>query len=260
MKKTLISLLIVLLAGAAVYFSVSMKNKINQPKPEEQAQNSTQNQTPITATYYCDGGKTITAKFYKGENVNVKPGEMPVPTGWVEVSLSGDPFMTLKQTISASGVRYANDDESFVFWNKGDEALIMRNNSMDLSYKNCNINKPTPVSVTPSSNTIVTTGVLKGAMSIGPVCPVEQIDNPCKATPEMYAAHPVYVYNASRSKLFATLIPDANGNFSATLHVGTYVVDVAHQAIGVVTGVPATVQISSGKTSTIAINIDTGIR
>jgi membrane-bound inhibitor of C-type lysozyme len=32
--------------------------------------------------------------------------------------------MTLSQVVSASGARYANADESFVFWNKGDGAFI----------------------------------------------------------------------------------------------------------------------------------------
>lgn len=91
-----------------------------------------------TVTYSCDGEKSIVASYYEGlETQEPEQGEMPTPTGSVEVSLDGGASMTLAQTISASGVRYANEDESFVFWNKGNEALVMRDNSMDLEYTNC---------------------------------------------------------------------------------------------------------------------------
>jgi membrane-bound inhibitor of C-type lysozyme len=35
--------------------------------------------------------------------------------------------MTLPQTISADGVRYANTDDSFVFWSRGNGALVLEN-------------------------------------------------------------------------------------------------------------------------------------
>ena len=82
---------------------------------------STQPVTPITTvTYSCSAGKSITAAYYQGEN---KPapsqGQPPVPGGSVALSFSdGRAATTLAQTISADGVRYANADESFVFWSK----------------------------------------------------------------------------------------------------------------------------------------------
>ncbi len=103
-------------------------------------------------------------------------------------------------------------------------------------------------------------GVLQGTMTIGPICPVERIDHPCSPTPEMYAAHPIHVYNADKSKLIKTLTPDAQGKFSATFPTATYIVDVEHQAVGGVRGAPATVHITNGKTVTVSIDIDTGIR
>lgn len=90
-----------------------------------------------TVIYTCDSGKTIHAAYHEGEEVKVNPGEMPVPTGSVDVSLNAADPVTLKQTISGSGVRYTNNDESFVFWNKGNEAIVIRNSAMDLDYKNC---------------------------------------------------------------------------------------------------------------------------
>ena len=92
-----------------------------------------------TATYQCDGGAMITAAYFEGPPAPATaPGQPPTPTGSAQVSLDGGATMTtLQQTISADGVRYANADESFVFWSKGDEALVMRNNAMDLGYTNC---------------------------------------------------------------------------------------------------------------------------
>lgn len=102
-------------------------------------QNAPMISSPITqATYSCDKGKTIAAAYYEGPAApELKSGEPPTPTGWVEVSIGGAATTTLHQTISADGTRYANDDESLVFWSKGNTALIMRDNSMDLNYTNC---------------------------------------------------------------------------------------------------------------------------
>jgi membrane-bound inhibitor of C-type lysozyme len=66
--------------------------------------------TPIaTVNYLCDQGKTITATYYE-DSVNLK--------------LTDGSAMTLPHAVSASGARYANTDESFVFWNKGNTAFV----------------------------------------------------------------------------------------------------------------------------------------
>lgn len=75
--------------------------------------------------FVCDGGKSIHALFYDRG---------------VRVGFPKEPESFLLQTISASGARYANTDESLVFWNKGNEAFIMKNNEADLNFKNCKTN------------------------------------------------------------------------------------------------------------------------
>ncbi len=60
----------------------------------------------------CDAGKAIEAAFSKSS---------------VQLALSDGRSMILPQTISGSGARYANPDESFVFWNKGNTAFITEN-------------------------------------------------------------------------------------------------------------------------------------
>ncbi len=97
-----------------------------------------------TVSYVCSGGKTITAAYYAGET---KPAatadEPPVPSGSVHLSLSDTRTMTLPQTLSADGGRYANTDESFVFWTKGNGALVLENNK-EKSYVGCILVAPTP--------------------------------------------------------------------------------------------------------------------
>ncbi len=61
------------------------------------------------ATFRCAQGKTIEAVFFNDR---------------VELNLSDGRSMLISQGLSADGARYANTDESFVFWEKGDTAFI----------------------------------------------------------------------------------------------------------------------------------------
>lgn len=61
------------------------------------------------ARFTCADDKTIDATFYSDK---------------VDLVLSDDRTESLPQVMSGSGARYANADESFVFWNKGDTAFI----------------------------------------------------------------------------------------------------------------------------------------
>ncbi len=75
-------------------------------------------------SYVCTQDKTIQADFYEGKQIEVKPGEQPIPSGKVKLKLSDGRLVELPQTISASGIRYANADESFIFWSKGNGAFV----------------------------------------------------------------------------------------------------------------------------------------
>lgn len=64
----------------------------------------------VNEVYFgCANDKTVYAKFYAHK---------------VDLDLSDGRKVTIPQIVSASGARYANTDESFVFWNKGDTATI----------------------------------------------------------------------------------------------------------------------------------------
>jgi membrane-bound inhibitor of C-type lysozyme len=74
------------------------------------------------ATFNCKDGKSIDATFYAGR---------------VEIRLSDGRSLSLPQAMSASGARYANKDESFVFWNKGNTAFITEGAQAKETYSDC---------------------------------------------------------------------------------------------------------------------------
>ncbi|MDD3386782.1 MAG: MliC family protein [Candidatus Pacebacteria bacterium] len=78
----------------------------------------------FSAIFYCEENKFIIADFFDRK---------------VELSLSDGRFISIPQTISASGVRYANSDETFVFWNKGNTAFI--DEKGETTFKNCVANE-----------------------------------------------------------------------------------------------------------------------
>lgn len=71
-------------------------------------------------TFNCAANKTIGAIFFKDR---------------VELSLSDKRNMLIPQGMSGSGARYANQDESFVFWNKGNTAFVEEKGVM--TYTDC---------------------------------------------------------------------------------------------------------------------------
>ena len=81
------------------------------------------NAPTIRARFSCSGDKSIDATF-----VNAKQNS-------VALKLSDGRSMTLPQALSASGARYANKAETFVFWNKGDTAFVEENGKT--TYEGC---------------------------------------------------------------------------------------------------------------------------
>ncbi|MDD5110241.1 MAG: Ser-Thr-rich GPI-anchored membrane family protein [Patescibacteria group bacterium] len=128
MKKNLVAVIVVLVIVAGLYVWYSRTN-MNQNLPPSEL-------PTVEAHYACDNGKTIDATFSKGEATPVEPGQPPVSAGNVKIVLSDGRNFTLPQTISADGSRYASSDESFVFWSKGDGALVLENNA-EKSYLGC---------------------------------------------------------------------------------------------------------------------------
>lgn len=80
-----------------------------------------------SARFLCDDDKRIEATFYEGEVALTLHENFQEPRK-----------MTLAQLVSASGARYGNADESFIFWNKGDTAFITEGERGE-TFSNCEV-------------------------------------------------------------------------------------------------------------------------
>lgn len=96
-----------------------------------------QQQLVSQVTYACDGGKTINASYYQTQSpAPSQNGAPPVPNGSVALTLSDGRSMTLPQTISGSGIRYAGSN-NFVFWSEGNTAFVTEGSSSQQTYSGC---------------------------------------------------------------------------------------------------------------------------
>ena len=102
-NNLVISLLIIILAS--VLGGYLLRRHVVAPVP------ASLNQNP-SYTFMCPDNKSITATFHLPDDASV------------DIVLSDGRTMNLPHAESASGARYANADESFVFWNKGTSAFI----------------------------------------------------------------------------------------------------------------------------------------
>jgi membrane-bound inhibitor of C-type lysozyme len=132
MKKSIIAILVlIIILFAFMHYSKG-------PVQNSTVINNTNTTNPInTITYSCDAGKSLVVSISAGTTIpSSDPNSPPIPGGSAKVSLSDGRTLNLNQTISADGIRYANADESFVFWSKGHGALILENN-VEKSYIGC---------------------------------------------------------------------------------------------------------------------------
>src|SRR3990167_5911453 len=117
-NKNMLAAVIVVIAALIIGIGLYKLNQptytltdVNMPLPTP---------TPIVANFTCSGGKSIQATF-AGDNVSLV--------------LSDGRKLSLPHALSADGARYANTNESFVFWNVVNTAFIEENNVQ--TYSNC---------------------------------------------------------------------------------------------------------------------------
>lgn len=89
-----------------------------------------------TVRYQCQQNKTIVADYFDGKS-SVGPDGRPIPGGRVVVQLSDGRKFSLPQTLSGSGIRYADSSGSFVFWSKGDTAFVEEGPGQTITYRDC---------------------------------------------------------------------------------------------------------------------------
>jgi membrane-bound inhibitor of C-type lysozyme len=116
-KKLILTAIILLIAAVAfLYFYKANVQRVAAPVDVSP--------TPadISVTFKCPNGYEIPATFNNS-------------AGTVTFMLPGQEEMTLPHAISADGAKYANADESMVFWNVGNSVMIMENGVT--TYENC---------------------------------------------------------------------------------------------------------------------------
>lgn len=127
-------ILYLLLAGVIIFVAAFVLQSKKEDAPVIQ-QTIPNGELIASVTYACDDSKSIAAEYYDREVVQPGLGQPPIPGGTVVLRLSDERTLTLPQTISGSGVRYANASESIIFWNKGNTAMLQEGG--EDSYKNC---------------------------------------------------------------------------------------------------------------------------
>ena len=105
------------------------------------------------------------------------------------------------------------------------------------------------------------TGVLEGQVTIGPMVPALPEGQPQPTPrPEDYAAREVVVLNGNGIGEVARVSIDATGHYRIMLLPGLYQIDINHAGTDRAEGFPRTISIVVGETTTLNIDIDTGIR
>lgn len=113
MKKYVPTLIFIVLLG--IFFQLG---RISGERKVAVTENS--NQKITSTTFTCAENKRLQAVFFDDK---------------VELTLSDKRSFLLFTAMSASGVRYTNSDESFIFWNKGNTAFIEEHSK--ITYKEC---------------------------------------------------------------------------------------------------------------------------
>jgi hypothetical protein len=109
------------------------------------------------------------------------------------------------------------------------------------------------------------TVLLQGAVTIGPISPVERPGECPQVSHEVFAARKLIIYDESSKHLvrevyFTQIGSGATGYYAAQLAPGTYIIDINHAGMDTVDNLPQKITVVADETLTIDVNIDTGIR
>jgi hypothetical protein len=112
-----------------------------------------------------------------------------------------------------------------------------------------------------SGTTLTNPGLLKGTVSIGPLCPAQIPGDQCQPSPDLYTSHHIIVLSENGNSVVATAPISGDGSYSVELNAGTYTIDYGPHDIGIPGSfVPLKTAVEADKTTVLDIHIDTGIR
>jgi hypothetical protein len=109
------------------------------------------------------------------------------------------------------------------------------------------------------------TVLLQGAVTIGPISPVEGPGENLPVPPEVFSSRKLIIYDESGKRLvrevyFTQIDQGPTGYYTAQIAPGTYTVDINHVGIDTAANLPVKISVSADETVTIDVHIDTGIR
>ena len=103
-------------------------------------------------------------------------------------------------------------------------------------------------------------GRLSGLVKIGPICPVEQENNPCPTPPSAYAARKILVMDEQGTKELFTVDINSQGAYVIDLVPARYLIDLKRAGIDRTSDLPKVVEIQANSVTTLNVSIDTGLR
>lgn len=103
-------------------------------------------------------------------------------------------------------------------------------------------------------------GLLQGYVTIGPIWPVEREGEEPEIPCEVYEARKIMVYHKNGRDLLKQVDIDCDGRYRVELEPGVYTVDINRIGVDFSGDLPEQVEIMAGLTSSLDIDIDTGIR
>jgi len=109
------------------------------------------------------------------------------------------------------------------------------------------------------------TALLQGAVTIGPITPVEQPGQCPTVSPDIFDSRKIMIFDESGDKILMEVSiiqigQTSIGYYTILLAPGTYTIDINHVGIDSADNLPQKVILSLGKTIIVDIDIDTGIR
>ncbi len=102
-------------------------------------------------------------------------------------------------------------------------------------------------------------GFLEGYVTIGPICPVEQVNVTCTVPASAYEARKILIAT-EEAQVVDIVDIDSHGFYHVALSADTYNVDINHVGMDTSPDLPTAVTIIAGQTTVLNITIDTGIR
>ena len=114
--------------------------------------------------------------------------------------------------------------------------------------------------ITSCSAQVKSTGLLKGKVDIGPLCPQEPCNPSAERLKQVYASYLIVVADSANEKDVYQITIQDDGSFQKELPPGQYFAWIKPVTGGTFYTKPLSVHIYKKKTATVLLEYDTGMR